>query len=139
VNAGKRDAGRLLAVLALTCALMVVPYAVSAEENESQLRKLSAEWWQWAFAIPSSVNPLQDASGEHCMVGQRGNVWFLAGTILGTQATRTCAVPQLAELFFPIAKFFYCHQLSGLANARNHSGGARHSGLRLGRHADCES
>jgi hypothetical protein len=107
VNIGKRDAGRLLTVLAVTCALIVAPYTVSAEENESQLRELTAEWWQWAFSIPSSVNPLQDTSGEHCMVGQRGDVWFLAGTITGAQATRTCAVPEVAELFFPIANSFF--------------------------------
>lgn len=106
VNTGKRDAGRLLAVFAVTCALIAVPYAVSAEENAGQLRKLTAEWWQWAFSIPSSVNPLQDASGEHCMVGQRGDVWFLAGTITGVPATRTCAVPEVAELFLPIANSF---------------------------------
>ncbi len=61
---------------------------------------LSAEWWQWAFSIPSSVNPLQDVSGEHCMVGQRSDVWFLGGTLTGESVTRTCSVPEGTQLFF---------------------------------------
>jgi len=63
----------------------------------------SAEWWQWAFSIPASENPLLDATGEQCLTAQRGPAWFLAG---GTQLmggpTRHCAVPEGIALFFPI-------------------------------------
>lgn len=46
--------------------------------------KLTAQWWQWVFAIPSSVHPLTfkdtDPTGaEYCMVGQEGEAWFLGG------------------------------------------------------------
>jgi hypothetical protein len=36
----------------------------------------SAKWWQWAFAIPASTNPML---GGDCEQGQQGPVWFLAG------------------------------------------------------------
>jgi hypothetical protein len=67
------------------------------------LPKLTAEWWQWALSIPTSVNPLQDTTGGDCMVGQRDVVWFLAGTFSSTSASRNCSVPGDATLFFPIA------------------------------------
>ena len=64
-------------------------------------KELSAEWWQWAYSIPPSVNPLVDTTGEDCVVGQRGDVWFLAGST-GGALTRTCSVPEGKVLFFPI-------------------------------------
>jgi len=70
------------------------------------LPKLTAEWWQWALSIPTSVNPLQDMTGGDCMVGQRDVVWFLAGTFLSSMpASRNCSVPGNATLFFSIANF----------------------------------
>ena len=65
-------------------------------------RQLSAEWWQWVLSIPASVNPLVDATGDNCMVGQRGTNWFLAGTFGGGPVTRSCDIPQGATLFFPV-------------------------------------
>jgi hypothetical protein len=66
------------------------------------LPKLTAEWWQWAVSIPTSVNPLQDTTGENCMVGQRDVVWFLAGTFSAESASRKCSIPGNATLFVPI-------------------------------------
>jgi hypothetical protein len=63
--------------------------------------QLGAEWWQWALAIPLSVNPMFDTTGENCMVGQHGSTWFLAGSAVGP-VTRDCDVPQGATLFFPV-------------------------------------
>ena len=62
-----------------------------------------AAWWQWVNAIPAPDNPLLDETGEKCMVGQHGPVWFLTGVnnISGT-VTRHCAVPEGTALFFPI-------------------------------------
>jgi hypothetical protein len=65
-------------------------------------RRLSAEWWQWALSIPASHNPTTDPTGEQCMLGQRGPIWFLAGVLGGGTATRTCTVPEGVDLFFPI-------------------------------------
>jgi hypothetical protein len=64
--------------------------------------KLSAEWWQWALSIPTSVNPQLDTTGENGVVGQRGAIWFLAGVFGGGTATRTCSVPEGKALFFPV-------------------------------------
>src|SRR6267378_5783893 len=71
------------------------------EESES-FKELSTEWWQWALSIPTSVNPLLDATGGKGVVGQRGSVWFLAGVFGGGTATRDCQVPDEKRLFFPV-------------------------------------
>jgi hypothetical protein len=64
---------------------------------------LSAEWWQWALSIPTPVNPVADTTGDNCMVGQRGPIWFLAGFFgTGSTATRNCSVPEGTPLFFPV-------------------------------------
>ena len=43
-------------------------------------------------SIPTANNPLTDTTGEDCMVGQRGPVWFLAGTFGGGPTTRSCSI-----------------------------------------------
>ena len=70
--------------------------------DEQSFQELSAEWQQWALSIPTPVNPQLDTTGAHCMVGQRGFVWFLAGTFGGGSATRACDVPEGKPLFFPV-------------------------------------
>ena len=70
--------------------------------DSASFKQLSAEWWQWALSIPTSENPQLDATGEDCVVGQRGEVWFLAGILGGGTATRTCSVPAGKSSFFPV-------------------------------------
>src|SRR6266571_2683215 len=65
-------------------------------------RALTGEWWQFILSIPSSENPLLDTTGEKCAVGQRGPVWFLAGTVGAAPVTRTCSIPDRKALFFPL-------------------------------------
>ena len=65
------------------------------------LSKLTAEWWQWAQSIPFDQNPQLDSSGQYCMVGQRGAIWFLAGVSGGGAASRACSVPENNALFSP--------------------------------------
>lgn len=67
------------------------------------LSELTAEWWQWALSIPTDQNPQSDPTGQYCMVGQRGPLWFLAGTFNGNSVTRACSVPEDKTLFFPVA------------------------------------
>lgn len=87
------------------------------------LSELTAEWWQWAYSIPqpyaiipggasytnqAPFNPLLDLTGASCMAGQRGSVWFLAGTpgnIGSATVTRSCAVPAGVSIFFPVIAF----------------------------------
>jgi len=76
-------------------------FADSDSESDS-FKKLSAQWWQWALSIPTPENPMLDASGDKCVVGQNGSTWFLAGVFNGTTAARNCSVPEGKDLFFPI-------------------------------------
>ena len=62
-----------------------------------------AEWWRWALEIPAAANPLLDETGEDCAEGQRGHVWFLAGTFGSGSVTRSCTIPAGTALFFPLA------------------------------------
>ena len=80
-------------------ASLVAP--ISGTAGEPSFQELSAQWWQWVLSIPNSANPLADSTGANCMVGQRGSLWFLAGSFGGT-VSRRCSVPQGVPLFFPI-------------------------------------
>jgi hypothetical protein len=66
------------------------------------LRQLAAAWWQWVLSIPVPENPLLDQTGEKCVVGQRGPIWFLVGNFGGGEVTRSCSVPEGKLLFFPV-------------------------------------
>ena len=88
-------------ILGLT-APMTSAFADQGNLQPWQLPMLAAEWGQWAFSIPAPANPVLDTTGEQCMVGQRGPIWFLAGAFLGGSATRSCSVPAGEALFFPI-------------------------------------
>jgi hypothetical protein len=96
MKASTRLAAKVRIGLALT--LMMPIYTAFADSFE----QLSAEWWQWAGSIPTSVNPQVDTSGQNAFVGQHGPVWFLAGFFGGGTAARTCSVPEGAALYFPI-------------------------------------
>jgi hypothetical protein len=100
----------LFAVLGIAAGLMMPGKTPSADPGTlppGQLPTFTAQWWQWAYSIPLSQNPLTDTTGQFCMVGQRGPIWFLAGfgAITPTPITRTCSVPEGATLFFPVVNF----------------------------------
>lgn len=68
----------------------------------------AARWWQWALGQPAGVNPVTDTSGEFCATGQKGAVWFLAGTFGDpSPINRTCTIPTGQALFFPVIDAFY--------------------------------
>ena len=94
----------LAAVLGIGFALCMSTNMALADDHVDS-SQLTAQWWQWAFSIPTGQNPLVDQSGGNCMVGQRGSIWFL-GTVVpvspSTKATRTCKVPEGTTLFFPV-------------------------------------
>lgn len=64
-------------------------------------KQLQREWWQWAMAIPASINPVYDKIGNRCGVGQRGGYWLLAGST-GGKVTRDCTIPPGVKLLVPI-------------------------------------
>jgi hypothetical protein len=74
---------------------------IALADDQIDLAQLTAQWWQWAFSIPTAQNPIADPTGGSCMIGQRGSVWFLAGNFGGTNK-RTCSVPEGTTLFFPV-------------------------------------
>lgn len=72
--------------------------------------KWTEKWWQWAFSIPKSENPILDKSGMNCKKGQNGRVWYLAGTTGNeTIAKRTCSMPQNKAILFPLIVTLFSH------------------------------
>jgi len=101
--------------VALAVSLVLPPGAAMADQGPpiylpqtapfgKPLPQWTAEWWQFMLSIPTAVNPLADETGDSCMLGQRGEVWFLAGNFGGTAAptTRACSIPEGKALFFPV-------------------------------------
>jgi hypothetical protein len=98
----RRTAGQIAALLGIGFGLLAAANIVRADDHTS-LEQLTAQWWQWAFSIPTMQNPLSDQTGQNCMIRQRGSVWFLAGLPSGGTASRTCSViPAGTTLFFPV-------------------------------------
>src|SRR5262245_26501057 len=97
---------RLFIVSVIIGAGLLLPLT-RAFADSAPFKQLSAEWWQWALSIPAAENPQLDTTGGDCVVGQRGDVWFLAGTFGGGTVTRTCSVPEGTVLFFPVVNFVY--------------------------------
>jgi hypothetical protein len=64
-----------------------------------------AAWWTWALRFPLEQNPITDATGAYGSAGQRGPVWFLAGTFGGT-AERSLTVPAGKRIIFPLFNVF---------------------------------
>ncbi|MGW1034857.1 signal protein [Streptomyces antibioticus] len=62
---------------------------------------LQSRWWTWALSEPVGTNPVADEDGSDCERNQSSDVWFLAGTF-GTQAKRTCSVPEGVPVAFPL-------------------------------------
>jgi hypothetical protein len=67
-------------------------------------KEWSAEWWQFVLSIPSSENPTLDETGEKCVVGQHGPVWFLGGEFneTGISVRNNCSIPEGKALFFAV-------------------------------------
>jgi len=81
---------------------LVLGASTTFAEDDDVLPNGTAQWWQFIGSIPASVNPGQDKTGADCVVGQRGSVWFLAGTFTGGTTIRTCSIPAGESLFFPV-------------------------------------
>jgi hypothetical protein len=112
---------RAFTIVGIVLGIMMPVIPASADLGTlppGRLSALTANWWQWALSIPKSRNLLLDKTGENCMVGQRGFVWFLAGTFFGGSATRTCSVPEDKSLFFPVTNlsFFNSPNACGQGN-----------------------
>jgi hypothetical protein len=95
----------LFLVAGAALAVQIIPPVSSPTTNT--YAKLGAEWWQWALQAPNTDSPLfGNYSGLKCRGGQRGQVWFLAGTLgsgdPATPTVRQCEVPVGKAIFFPV-------------------------------------
>jgi hypothetical protein len=86
------------------CAALFIVGLNTARANEPPVVLLN-EWWQWAVSIPSAVNPIFDNSGKACALGQRGNLWFLAGNT-GGKTSRQCSLPAGSRVLIPVHNTF---------------------------------
>jgi PEP-CTERM motif len=83
-------------------------YAPGSTVGGQTLGQWSAEWWQWAFSIPTPINPLFDSNGSQAFRGNVGNAFFLAGAFgqtgdpLNVSVTRTVTIPDTVPIFFPL-------------------------------------
>ncbi|MDX1517126.1 MAG: hypothetical protein R3288_09820 [Woeseiaceae bacterium] len=102
------------ALRALSLAVLIAASPLSSaddwderEDRDDDRRsdELGAHWWQHAASFAVGENPINDDTGERCIVGQRGDVWFLYGSFgnePGFPTVRECTVPAGVTLFFPI-------------------------------------
>jgi hypothetical protein len=99
----------LSVILALVVAMpMVSGKPTTTEQKPSpppgQLKKLTAEWSNWAFS--TSPSPLEGSytGGTQCEGEYVEGVFFLAGAAFGSPPTveRTCTVPADTPILFPV-------------------------------------
>jgi hypothetical protein len=65
----------------------------------------SAEWFKWAYALPTTDHPITDEDGSDGYTGQPGGqVFFLAGTF-GSTVTRDIIIPHGKGVLFPIFNY----------------------------------
>jgi hypothetical protein len=98
----------LSVILALVVAMPIASGQPQATAKPSQtLGELGADWWKWAVQKPEHINPLVGSySGGPKCKGQRGGVFFLAGTLTGESVTRECTVSSNTWIFFPVVNTF---------------------------------
>ena len=106
-----RKTRTITAVLLLVALGLVLPMDVALAHQEifsptssafgTNFDEWTGQWWQFVLSFPAANNPLIDATGERCVPGQRGPVWFLMGSP-GGAVTRTCSIPEGKALLFPV-------------------------------------
>ena len=69
-------------------------------------QKLAGDWWNWAVQFPFATNPINEDGSVDCTRGQKGKIWFLAGTF-GETVERDCTIPEGKSLFFPIVNALF--------------------------------
>jgi hypothetical protein len=80
--------------------------------------ELAEAWWQWAYTFPRTSGPVADLTGAECGAGQKGFIWFLAGTCESRLIHRTCKLPFGKYLFFPVINYVVVdHENQGAAEA----------------------
>lgn len=106
-------AGVLLALA--VASPMALAQVGQGEKASGQTAELAATWWQWALSKPVEDNPLiggdPDYGEEQCdgqpVTGTPRDLWFLAGTLDGSEVERTCTAPAGTQLFFPVVNYVF--------------------------------
>ena len=62
----------------------------------------AAEWYRWDLGNATNRAASLDATGANGHNGQKGPVWFLAGSTVGGTIDRTVVVPKDKNVFFPV-------------------------------------
>ncbi|HMI92120.1 MAG TPA: hypothetical protein VK509_12180 [Polyangiales bacterium] len=92
------------ATAAATSFKVFSPKVVERETGKTYPQHAAA-FWKWALSQPTPTNPLADATGENCDVGQSGRNWYLAGGFAGETIVRSCTVPRGKNLVLPVFNF----------------------------------
>src|ERR1041385_5031375 len=90
-----------LLTLLLTCRAQAQVLPNDAIVEGKTIGEWSAEWWKWAFSLPTNQNPLLDPDGSNATNGQPfQSVFFIAGIYEASGAvTRKFSVPANSYLF----------------------------------------
>jgi hypothetical protein len=66
----------------------------------------TVEWWRWVLAIPKSINPVLDRTGEYAGVDQQNkDVLFLTGKLADEDRNvpnRFCTISAKRSILFPV-------------------------------------
>lgn len=77
---------------------------ISGDSKMDVLGKSYAEWtvdwWKWIES--RNYMPFTESGSIDCAAGQKGSVWFLAGTEGTGPVVRTCTIPKGKALFYPL-------------------------------------
>lgn len=84
--------------------LMVFP---GDNVHSKSLEDYANMWWQWTYTMSKEDSPVRDRTGENCHIGQKGNVWFLAGGYGTSKISRECVIPEGKHIFFPVINMVY--------------------------------
>jgi hypothetical protein len=105
--------GLALAAPPATAAPRVAP--IQSHPHGHSYAQWGVRWYEWAFATPTSENPL---AGAPCAGGQSGHVWFLHGVVGSGTAVHSCTVPTGTAVFLPLINNAYAAFLNDPADQR---------------------
>src|SRR5687768_2521568 len=94
----------IVIAISVILALAVAAPIASGQTVSHRLgvKALTEAWWTWALTDPSPMVGDYDVDDPQCEGEFVEGVFFLAGTLQGGDATRTCTVPAKTALFFPV-------------------------------------
>ena len=96
----------VMAISVILALAVAAPIASGQPTSQGKyLKELTEAWWTWALTDPSPAVGSYEG-GQQCEGEFVEGVFFLAGTLGGGDATRTCTVPADTALFFPVINAF---------------------------------